>query len=86
MGVASFCLVTVTLVSTEILGVVTPVGVDLLVAVPFPEINGNVEINLLGLLGVDVTLTVPCPSVDFEAQVGLGGLLVANLEIQVTPA
>lgn len=83
MGVVATCLVTLTLESTEILGVVTPIGVDLLVAVPFPEVGGNVEIPLLGLLGVDVTLTVPCPSVDFEVQVGLGGLLVANLVVQV---
>lgn len=86
MGVITTCLVTLTLESTEILGVVTPIGVDLLVEVPYPEVNGNVEIDLLGLLGVDETLIVPCPSVDFEVQVGLGGLLLANLVIQVEEA
>lgn len=84
MGVIATCLVTITLDSIEILGVETLIGVDLITDVPFPEIGGNVEIDLEPILGVDETLIVPCPSVDFEADVALSPIITANLTIQVT--
>jgi len=87
MGVITTCLVTVTLDSIEVLGgLPIPIGVDLLVGVPFPEVAGNVEIDLEPLLGVDETLVVPCPSDDFEAEVDLSPIVTANLTIQVVPA
>lgn len=87
MGVITTCLVTVTLESITIAGgVPIPVGVDLLTTVPFPEVAGNVEIDLEPLLGIDETILVPCPSVDFEVDIDLSPLVTANLVIQVVPA
>lgn len=87
MGVITTCLVTLTLDSIVILeGVPIPIGVELLTSVPYPEIGGNVEIDLEPLLGVDETLIVPCPSEDFTAEVDLSPIVTANLTIQVVPA
>jgi len=87
LGVITTCLVTLTLDALTVLdGVPIPVGVELLTNVPFPNIGGNVEIDLEPLLGVDETLIVPCPSVDFETQVALSPIITANLTVQVAEA
>lgn len=90
MGASTFCLVTITLVSIvttipPLPPITTPVGVNLVTAVPYPEVGGNVTIDLLPILGVDLDITAPCPSITTEAVV-VTPVLTANLVITVTEA
>ncbi|MDF2662644.1 MAG: hypothetical protein K0Q94_5435 [Paenibacillus sp.] len=88
MGASAFCLVTITLASITqtvppLPPVTIPVGVNLITAVPFPEVGGNVTISLLPILGVDLDITVPCPSVTTQVAV-ITPVLTANLIVTVT--
>ncbi|WP_332632847.1 hypothetical protein [Halalkalibacter flavus] len=79
MGVAAFCLVTVQI--TAIGGVVLPDPITVFAEAAFPEVNGFVTIEVLG-----VPLTIPCPTVDLVETITVEGIGEVTLLIQAQPA
>ncbi|MDF2652399.1 MAG: hypothetical protein K0Q73_8204 [Paenibacillus sp.] len=90
MALPLTCNVTVTLESfvntiPPLPPVTVPVGTNLITNFPFPEVGGDVTIDLFPLLGVVGTITVPCPSVTTQTVI-VSPTLTANLIITVTEA
>jgi hypothetical protein len=66
MGVPAFCSVTVQI--TAINDIVLAEPITVFADVLFPEVNGSVNITVLG-----VPLTIPCPSDDLEETITVNG-------------